>query len=59
VARLGQQHAQHHLALGDELALSADQIRLADIAIGGDARIVRIVDGDDRRQRLVSLKRRT
>ncbi len=39
VARRPGEHGQHHLALGDEGALPADEIALADIAIGGDARI--------------------
>jgi hypothetical protein len=38
--------AQHYLALGDEQALAADEIALADVAIRGDARIVRVVDQD-------------
>ena len=42
-----QEHVQHHFAFGDEQALAAHEIALAHVAIGRDARIVRIVDGDD------------
>ncbi len=38
---------QHHLALGHEAALAADQIALAHLAIALDARVVRVVDADE------------
>ena len=37
---------EHDLAFGDEPALAADEVALADVAIGGDARIGRVVDAD-------------
>ena len=47
----GDQVAQHHFALGDEQALAPDKVPLLDIAIAGDAAIVRIVDADQARSR--------
>jgi hypothetical protein len=47
---LSGQNPQHHLALSDEQAPAAHQIALPDVAIGGDARIVGIIDGDDSAQ---------
>jgi hypothetical protein len=46
LGRVADKGPQHGLALGDEQALAADQVALLDVAIGRDARIVRIVDGD-------------
>ena len=40
---------QHHLAFGHEQPRPADQVALADVAIGVDARIVGVVDFDDHR----------
>ena len=45
-ARGRKQHVEHDLALGHEPALAADEIALANVAIGGNARIVGIVDRD-------------
>ncbi len=45
------QHVEHDLALGDEAALAADEIALANVAIGGNARIVGVVDRDCCRSR--------
>ena len=47
---------QDNLAFGDEMALAADQIALAHSAIGGDARIEGIADGNERADR-TALKR--
>jgi hypothetical protein len=42
-----QQHAQHHFAFGHEKAVAAGQVALAHPPIGGDALVVRIIDGDE------------
>ena len=48
-ARAREQDAQNHLALGDEAPVVADEIALADVEIGRDPRIGRIVDGQQGR----------
>lgn len=44
----GGQHAQHHRAFGNEAALTPGQVTLANIAKGGDARIGRVFDRNQR-----------
>ena len=41
-----EQDVQHHLAFGNEAALPASEIALANVEIGGDARVLRVVDTD-------------
>jgi len=52
MALLGQQHAQHHLALGDEQSLASDQVLFPDVAVIGYAWVIRIVDRNDVGQRI-------
>ena len=44
--RRPRQQPQHDLALGDEQALASHQIPFPHVAIGGDAGILRVIDGD-------------
>ncbi len=46
--RAFQEHRQYRQALGDEDALPADAVALADVAEDGDGRIVRVGDADGR-----------
>jgi hypothetical protein len=47
VTRRAGQQAHHHLPLGDEEPLAADEVAFANVAVGGDARIAGVVDGLD------------
>ncbi len=47
----GDQHRQHDASLRHEQPVAADEVALADVAIGVDARVGGIGDGDDLRHR--------
>src|SRR5690606_10265295 len=44
----GRQDAQHHLSLGDEQPLPPRQVALLHIAKGGDARVIRMKNRNER-----------
>ena len=45
-AAAAKEDVEHHLAFGDEAALAADQVALAQRAIGGDARVIGVDNAD-------------
>ena len=46
------QHPHDHLAFSHEQSLASDEVALADVAIAGDAPVVRVVDRDDARYQI-------